>query len=159
MGNDVFNIGKGRVVEYYNRVESNDPTASALIVVLGIGAITDATLIDLDDLAAVIADAGFTEAVFTNYARKTLTDVELAPLPAPVDASDRYDVDIPDQTWTNAGNGANDTLTRLLINYDNDTAVGTDANIIPLCFYDFAITTNGGDLTAQVDAQGFFSAT
>ena len=33
MANIVFNIAKGRVVEYYNRVKSNDPANSALILV------------------------------------------------------------------------------------------------------------------------------
>ena len=28
MANIVFNIAKGRVIEYYNRVKSNDPTNS-----------------------------------------------------------------------------------------------------------------------------------
>ena len=158
MGDGVFNIAKGRVVEYYNRVESNDPTSSALIVVLGVGAITDATLRDLDTLQAVLDDAGFTEATFTNYARKTLTDAELAALPSPDDTNDRYEVDIPDQTWSSAGGAANNTLTRMLVCYDNDTGAGTDTNIVPLTFHDFAITTNGSDLTAQINANGFFRA-
>ena len=158
MGNGVFNIGKGRVVEYYNRVEGNDPAASALIIMLGFGTITDAVLIDLDDFLAITGDANFTEATFTNYGRKTLTDVELAALPAPDDGNDRYEVDAPDQTFSSAGNGTNNTLTRLVIGYDNDTGAGTDANIIPLTFHDFAVTTDGSDLTAQFNALGFFRA-
>lgn len=158
MADDVFNIAKGRVVEYYNRVEGNDPANSAFIVVLGTGAITDATLEDLDTLQAVLDDAGFSEATFTNYARKTLTDADLAALPAPDDTNNRFEVDIPDQVWSSAGGAANNTLTRMLICYDSDTTSGTDSNIIPLCFYDFAITTNGGDLTAQINANGFFRA-
>ena len=157
MADGVFNIAKGRVVEYYNRVENNDPAASVLSIMLGFGAITDATLRDLDDFGAIIADAGFTEATFTNYARKVLSDAELAALPAPDDTNDRYDVDIPDQTWTSAGNGTNNTLTRLIIGYD-PLGTAVDANIIPLCFYDFAVTTDGSDLTAQVNAAGFFRA-
>ena len=157
MGDAVFNISKGRVVEYYNRVENNDPAASEIVIILGIGAITDATLIDLDDVAAIIADAGFTEATFTNYARKDLTNAELDPLPAPDDTNDRFEVDLPDQTFTAAGNGANDTLTRLLTVYDS-TGSQTDANLKPLTFHDFAVTTDGSDLTAQFNALGFFRA-
>lgn len=156
MGNGVFNIAKGRVVEYYNRVESNDPAASALIIVLGKGAITDATLRDLDDLAAIELDAGFTEVTDGSYARKTLTDTELAALPAPDDTNDRYEVDLPDQTWTALAGG--DAITRLLVCYDNDTGTGTDANIIPLTFHDFVLTSDGSDVTAQFDALGFFRA-
>lgn len=158
MGDGVFNIAKGRVVEYYNRVENNDPANSALIVVLAEGAITDATLEDLDTLAAVTGDAGFTEATFTNYARKVLTDADLAALPSPDDTNNRYEVDVPDQVWSSAGGASNDTLTRLIICYDSDTTGGTDTNIVPLTFHDFSITTNGGDLTAQINANGFFRA-
>lgn len=158
MGTQPFNIAKGRVVEFYNRVEGNDPTNSAFIVMLGIGAITDATLIDLDDFGAVIADAGFTESVFTSYVRKTITDADLAALPAPDDGNDRFDIDMPDIVWTPAGNGANETLTRLIMGFDSDTTGGADANILATAFYDFAITTNGGNLTAQIAAAGFYRA-
>ncbi len=155
MADGVFNIAKGRVVEYYNRVKSNDPAASTLVVLLFEGTLTDALLKDMDDIAEIEASA-LVECVFTNYARKVLTDSDLAALPAPDDSNDRYDVDIPDQTWTSAGNGDNDNIKRLIIAYD-ETA-GIDALIIPLCFYDFVVATDGSNLTAQVDAQGFFSA-
>ena len=158
MADGVFNIAKGRVVEFYNRVESNDPAASALIVVLLKANEAEATLIDRDNLSLVLAEAGNTEAVFTNYARKTLTDADLAALPAPDDTNERFEVDIPDQTWTSAGNGANDTLTKLLVCYDADTGAGDDTNIIPLTHHDFAVTTDGSDLTAQIAALGFFRA-
>lgn len=57
MANICFNIAKGRVKEFYNRVESNDPTNSALILVPieTSGLESDATLIDKDDLAAVLS--------------------------------------------------------------------------------------------------------
>lgn len=158
MSDLVFNIAKGRVNELYDRVKSNDPANSALIVVLISGAITDGTLEDLDTLSAVLADAGATEATFTNYARKTLTDAELAAIPAPDDTNDRNERDIPDQTWTAAGNGTNNTLTRLLVCYDSDTGAGDDTNIVPLTAHDFAVTTDGSDLVAQINAAGFFRA-
>lgn len=158
MANGVFNISKGRVVEFYNRVEASDPTNAAFIVVLLQANEAEATLIDRDDLAALLAVTANTEATFTNYARKTLSDVELAALPAPDDVNDRYDIDIPDQTWTAAGNGANNTLTKFLVCYDSDTTGGTDANILPCTHHDFAVTTDGSDLTAQIDAAGFFRA-
>lgn len=158
MADGVFNIAKGRGVEYYNRVKSNDPANAAFIVVLATGAATDAVIEDYDDLAALLGDAGVTEAIFTNYARKVLTDAELAALPPPDDTNNRYDIDLPDQTWLSAGGAANDTLTRLFVCYDSDTTGGTDANIIPVAFYDFPVTTDGSDLTAQFDAAGFLRA-
>lgn len=159
MADQVMNIAKGRIVELYNRIESNDPANSALVLVLLKANESDALLIDRDDLSALLGAAANTEADFTNYARIVLTNAELAALPAPDDANNRYDLDIPDQTWTAAGGAANNTLTKLLICYDADTTGGTDANIIPLAHYDFAATTDGNDLIAQINAAGFFRAT
>ena len=158
MADGVFNIAKGRGVEFYNRVKNNDPANSAFFIVLAFGAATDATIRDYDDLAALLGDAGITEATFTSYVRKTLTDTDLAVLPAPDDTNDRYEVDLPDQTWSPAGGATNNTLTRLFVCYDADDTVGTDANIIPVTFHDFVVTTDGSDLTAQFDALGFLRA-
>ena len=157
MADQPFNIAKGRVVEWYNRVKSNDPANSAFIVVLLKVAESDATLIDYDDLGAILSGAN-TEAVFTNYGRKTVTDSELSALPAPDDSNDRFDIDMPDVAWSNAGNGSNDTLVKLLICYDSDTTGGADANILPVAHYDFVVTTDGNQLTAEKDAAGFYRA-
>jgi hypothetical protein len=156
MANQVFNIALGRVAELYNRVDLNDPAASALIVaVLATAGIeTDAVLKDKDDLAAVVAGTT-NEATNTNYARKSLTDADIVAF-APDDTNDRVDLDIPDQTWIGvaAGDGWND----LLVCYDNDTAAGTDANIVPLTMHDFVVTPDGSDITAQIAATGFYRA-
>lgn len=155
MADGVMNIAKGRIVEYYNRVEGNDPAASAFILVLLTANEADATLEDYDELNALLGAAGNTEAVDASYARKTLTDADLAALPAPDDTNNRYDVDMPDQTWSALAGAA---ITKLLICYDNDTGAGTDANIIVLCHYDFAVTPDGSDVTAQFNTAGFFRA-
>lgn len=156
MADQVFNIALGRVVELYNRVDTNDPANSALIIVIlaTAGIETDAVLKDKDDLAAVLAGTT-NEVTNTNYARKTLTDADLVAF-APDDANDRTDLDIADQTWTAvaAGDGWND----LLVCYDNDTGAGTDANIVPLTQHDFVVTPDGSDITAQIAAAGFFRA-
>jgi hypothetical protein len=157
MADQIFNIAKGRFVEWYNRVKASDPTNAAFIVVLLKVAEADATLIDYDSLSALLGGSN-TEADFTNYARKVLTDAELAALPAPDDTNNRYDVDLPDQTWTNAGGASNNTLVKAVICYDADTTGGTDANIIPVAHYDFAVTTDGTDLTQQFNAAGFARA-
>lgn len=157
MANFVFNIAKGRVVEYYNRVKGNDPANSALVVVVlaTSGLESDATLIDKDDLAAVVSGAT-NEVTNTNYARKVLTDADLAALPAPDDTNDRYDIDLADQTWSAVAAG--DGWSKLLICYDPDTTGGTDSTIIPLTAHDFVVTPDGSDITAQVAAAGFFRA-
>lgn len=152
MANIVFNIAKGRVVEYYNRVKSNDPTNSALILVpiATSGLESDATLIDKDDLAAVLS--GTTDEQ-TTMGRKTLTDSDLASLPAPVDASDYYEVSLPTVTWTAASGAA---ISKILVCYDSDTTGGTDSNIIPLTMFDFAVTPSGTDV--QMTGGAFFRA-
>jgi len=157
MANFVFNIAKGRVVEFYNRVENNDPAASGLIIVVlaTSGLESDATLIDMDDLAAVVAGTT-NEVTNSGYARKVLTDADLAALPAPDDTNDRYDIDLPDQTWTTVTAG--DGWSKLLVCYDADTGSGTDSAIIPLTAHDFVVTPDGSDITAQIAAAGFFRA-
>lgn len=154
----VFNIAKGRVNEYVNRIDSNDPTNSALIVVLLKTVEVDATLEDYDDLGALLTATGNVEADFTNYARKTIDDTGLV-APTPDDTNNRQESDITtDPVWTSAGNATNNTLVKLLVCYDSDTGTGTDANIIPLTFHTFDVTTDGNDLTAQLDAAGFYRA-
>lgn len=142
MANIVFNIAKGRVVELYNRVESNDPTDAALVLVPieTSGLEGDSTLIDADTLAALLA--GDTNEQ-TTMGRKVLTATELASLPAPDDSNDRYDVSLPTVTWTAASGNA---ISKIAVCYDPDTEGGTDSNIIPLTLFDFAITPDGSDV-------------
>lgn len=149
----VFNIAKGRVVEFYNRVESDDPSTSALILVpLSVGG-TAAQGRDFDDLAAVLADANFDEQT-TSWSRKTLTQAELASLPAPDDGNDRYAVALPSVTWTTPA--APNDVAQLLVCYDADTGGGTDANIIPLTAHIFTVEADGNDVV--LNAGDFFRA-
>jgi hypothetical protein len=145
MANLVFNIAKGRVVELFTRVDNNDPTNSAIIVVpVDAGATGDATIIDYDTLSAALA--GLTERTTGGWNRKTLTDTNITVSATPDDTANTYSVTIPDQTWTAVSAGA---VTDLLICYDGDTTAGTDANIVPLLCLDFAITPDGSDVTAS----------
>ena len=154
MADFVFNIAKGRVVELYNRVKSNDPANSAFIVMVleTSGLESDATLKDKDDFAALVSGATNEQ---TTMGRKTLTDADLAALPAPDDTNDRYDVDLPDVTWTAASGNA---ISKLVIGYDSDTTGGSDSNIIPLTCHDFVATPDGNDLQAVINASGFYRA-
>jgi len=151
MGDIVFNIAKGKAGYYSTLPATND----ALIIVLckSTGLVADATMIDYDDLATILAGAT-DEADFTNYARKTITSVT----PTVDDTNDRLDVTMANITWTTAGGASNNSLGALLVCYDSDTTTGTDANIIPLTKHDFVATTDGSDLTAQITAPGFYRA-
>ena len=145
MADTVFNIAKGRFVELFLRVDGNDPANSAIIIVpVDVGATTDATIKDYDTLAAVLA-GGVTERSTNGWNRKTLTDADLTVSTTPDDTNDRYDVTIPDQTWTPTSGAVTD----LLVCYDSDTTAGTDSNIVPLFLLDFPITPDGSLVTAD----------
>ena len=155
MSDFVFNIAKGRAAELYNRVAQNDPANSALVMVVINTTALDATLLDLDTLAAILADANTAEVTNTNYARKVLTDADLAAF-SPDDTNDRVDLDVADQTWTAVTAG--DGWTDVVICYDPDTTGGTDSDLIPLTCHDFTVTPDGNDITAQIAATGFYRA-
>jgi hypothetical protein len=150
MADFVFNIAKGRVAELYNRVDSNDPANSALVILIlaTSGIESDATLQDVDTVSALVAGTT-NEVTNTGYARKTLTDADIVAF-APDDTN------IPDQTWTAvaSGDGWND----FVVSYDSDTTGGTDANIVPLTQHDFVVVPDGSDITAQIATAGFFRA-
>lgn len=152
MSNITFNVAKGRVVELYNRVKSNDPTNAAIILVPieTSGLEADATLIDADTLTALLSGTTNEQ---TTMGRKTLTDADLAALPAPDDTNDRYEVSLPTVTWTAASGNA---ISKIAVCYDPDTTGGTDANIIPLTMFDFAQTPSGADI--QMTTGVFFRA-
>ncbi len=152
LGTFTFNIAKGRIVEFYNRVENNDPSTSALILIpLAVGD-TEANRQDDNDVATFLAatpsEAG------ASWGRKTLTDTELAALPAPDDVNNRYAVALPEVTWTTPTVGQ-DTVA-LLVAYDANTGAGTDADLIPLTYHDFAVTADGNDVV--LNTGDFFRA-
>lgn len=157
MADQVFNIALGRVAELYNRVDTNDPTNSAIViaVLLASGIESDAVLKDKETLAAVVSGAT-TEATNSNYARKVLTDSDIVAFAAD-HANDRVDLDFPDQTWTAVATSPG-AWSDAIVCYDSDTTAGTDANIVPMTMHDFAVTPDGNDITLQVNAAGFYRA-
>lgn len=150
MADIVTNIAKGRVAEFYNRVESNDPANCALVLVPieATGLETDAVLLDKDTLADFLSGATNEQ---TTMGRKVLTDAELAAMPAPDDTNNRIDLPLPSVTWTGATGNA---VAKLLVCYDPDTTGGTDSSIIPLTLHDWAVTPGGGDVI--LNASNFY---
>lgn len=160
MSDFTFNVSLGREVELYNRVNSNDPANSALImVVLALSGLEDdAVLKDYDTLSALLA-ASNNEVTNTNYARKTLTDADLAPYTVD-DTNDRIIISIPVQTFSSIAAG--DTWSKALLCYDSDTTGGTDANIEPVTAHDIRISgspvaPNGSNIVIDLSA-GFCMA-
>jgi Na+/serine symporter len=152
--NFTFNIALGKIAEYAARVNANDPTNSALIIVpVDVGAIGDAVLKDVDTLAAVVS-AGVTIREVTGWTRKELNQGSSITITV-TDGSDVVDVDFPDPVWTAVTAGV---VTDLILCYDSDTTAGTDTNLIPLTKHTFPITPDGSDVTAVLAAAGFFRA-
>ena len=145
MADGVFNIAKGAVAE---KVRDG---ATVLLVLLLKANEAEATLIDRDTVDAMLAEAGTTEADATDYARKTGLTATLTV----DDTNDRVDVDLPDQTWTGLGGATNNTLTKLVVAYEESAA---DTGRIPLTHHDFALTTSDTDVIAQFNSAGFFRA-
>lgn len=155
MADFVFNIAKGRVGELYNRVDSNDPSAGTIVVcVIDANGDTDATMKDQDTFSALIGGTA-NEVTNTNYARKVLTDSDLAAISVD-DTNDRFDYDIPDQTWTSVAAGT--AWTDIVICYDPSSSGVTTTVMVPLTLHDFAVTPDGSSITAQINAAGFFRA-
>jgi hypothetical protein len=91
MADGVFNIAKGAAAEKFR-----DVAAKGIVMLLKVNE-AEATLIDRDELAALLAAAN-TEADFTNYARKTaLTGTITVD-----DSNDRVD---PEQHADQTGHG------------------------------------------------------
>lgn len=143
----MFNTSKGRVVYYCTLPAANDALIVVPIEASGVEA--DATLKDYDTLSALLAAANNEQ---STMGRKTVTSVTVTV----DDTNERVDVDIADQTWTAAtGNAISD----ILIGYDPDTTSGTDADIIPLLWFDASATPDGSNLTAVINAVGILRVT
>lgn len=141
MADLVFNIAKGAAVE-----KVRDGAANLLMLLL-IAADTDDAMRDTDTVTALLA-TGANEATDGSYARKTgITGTITVD-----DTNNRVDIDCPDQTWTALAGAA---ILDLVIAYEEAAA---DATRIPLTLHDFPVTPDGSDVTAQLNASGFFRA-
>jgi hypothetical protein len=151
MSDFVFNTAKGRVAEFVNRVQSNDPSTARLVIIpLETSGLEAASaLIDSVSVSEVLDGATNEQ---STMGRKYLTDSDLSAVAADM-TNDRMDVDIPDITWTGATGNA---ISALVVAYD--PATSADSAIIPLTYHDFAITPDGSDVVAQVPATGFYRA-
>jgi hypothetical protein len=142
MADLVTNIGKGRFIHYASLPATNDALVAVVLEASGIA--TDDALQDFDTLAALLAGTSTEQ---TTMGRKTLTGVSVTV----DDTANTASFDADDITWTAAAGNATG---KLVICYDPDTTTGTDADLIPLTIHDFAVTPDGTDITAQIDADG-----
>jgi hypothetical protein len=101
----------------------------------------DATLAAYSDLAAVLA-ANTEQATM---GRKTAAGVSVS-----VSGDDNV-IDADNVVWASAAGNATG---KLLLCYDADAGAGTDADIVPVLAFDFAVTPTGSDVSAQVNVAG-----
>jgi hypothetical protein len=149
MSDFTFNVSLGREVEYYQRVDGNDPSTATLTgEVLRAAAIeADTVLKDYDTLSAILAAAN-DEATNSGYARKDWSDSDLAAYTVD-DANDRTQLFLPTPiTFATIGSG--DVWAKLLVCY-NPTA-GADSTIIPITAHDLLyqgsyVVPNGSNIT------------
>jgi len=141
MADFVFNIAKGAVAEMVRDSSAN------LLMLLLIAADTDDAMRDTDTVTALLA-TGANEATDGSYVRKTgITGTVTVD-----DTNNRVDVDCPDQTWTALAGAA---ILDLVVAYENAAA---DATRVPCTLHDFAVTPDGSDVVAQLNASGFYRA-
>lgn len=142
MADVMFNAGRGMLRE---RITDGD----GLIIVLLKVDQADATLIDHNDLAAVLAAAN-TECDFTNYARKLIANGAITVTVD--DTNERVDIDFADQLYTAAGGALNNSIVSALVCVDG----ASDAVRIPITKHEFVVTTDGSNLTLELPALGFY---
>lgn len=142
---------KGRAIELINRVYTNDPANSALVLVTFSVGDTAANIQDFDTLSALLAGAS-TESAFTNYARVVLDDGDISNFTVD-DTGNVTEWDLPDQSplVADAGGASNEDVDQVALCYDPDSTGGDDTTVLPLIVWndDAAAalqTTNGSDL-------------
>jgi hypothetical protein len=146
MADLVFNIALGKVGYYAGLPAANDALIAIPIESSGVEA--DAVIRDYDTVAAILAATTNEQ---STMGRKTLTSVT----DTVDDSNNRRDVACATITWAGAtGNAISD----ILICYDPDTTSGTDADLIPLTWHDYAATPDGSDIQATIDT-AFYRAT
>jgi hypothetical protein len=134
----VFNIAKGRIAYYASLPASADALIAIPIEASGVE--SDVTLVDYDTVSALLAASNNEQ---TTMGRKTLTGVTVTV----DDTNNRVNLDCDDIVWSSAtGNAISD----ILLAYDPDTGTGTDADLIPLSWHDYAATPDGTNITATV---------
>lgn len=125
-----FNIALGREVEFYNRVDNNDPANSVLVLmVIKTGSVNGILGLPSFDTFAAILAGGYTEVTNTNYTRKTLDQTSLTAW-TPDDTNKRVDLGLGVVTWTNPAAGDNWDIG--VVGYDSDSTGGTDSGIVPI---------------------------
>lgn len=142
-GNWVENIAKGRVAELQERVNSNDPGTSCIVLVPLSTTTTAEEARDYDNLSLFLGGTA-NEQAGGKWVRKVLTDTEMAGFEV-VDAEDKMKCKLPEVKWTEAPEAGSNTQ-GLAVCYDPKAGEGEDTEIIVLTVHDFVVTADGNEV-------------
>jgi hypothetical protein len=146
MADLLFNIARGRDVQFAINVNTNTPANSAIgVLLLKVVEANDA-LADHATVAAMLAAAGNTEADATNYTRITLTDTDGIAVTVS-NGSNNVTVDCGDLLFASLGGGTNNTIHKAVFFYIPDTTSSADADCIPMYAKD--VLNQAGDATGR----------
>jgi hypothetical protein len=145
-----FNVSKHKIGYYWEQAALGGNRSIQILLMKGKEA--DGTLSDRDNLGAILGAASNVESDFTNYIRKQAAGGDLDTTID--DSGNRVLLDLPDQTWADAGGSTNNALSTVLLCYDPDTTVNDNGNVIPLLSLDITATTDGNDLIVRFHADG-----
>lgn len=154
MANLVFNRSLGEVKKLVDNVEQNSPAAAVLRIHAWVISAADDDVNNQDTITQLQALASSAEATNGSYVNLVLDETDITITVD--DTANDVDLDLGDQTFT--GIAAGDVWTDITISYD-EPGTDTDTTTFLLTLHDFAVTPNGGDITAQFAAAGFFRAT
>lgn len=145
MADVLFNVAKGRHAYYAMLPETDD--SLILVPIETAGIVNDATMIDYDTLALLLAGASNEQ---TTMGRKTLANVTSTVN----DTTDKVIIDCDDVVYTAPSGNA---ISAFVVCY-KPTAASADSACIPLYKYDFVYTPDSVDLTVVVNSGGLADA-
>lgn len=162
MADGMFNISRGAVRHLMTDTYADsgiigglNPANSRVTVVIFEVIETDDTLNNYNELEALIAGSN-TEWTSGQYTRTERDDTAVTVTidDGANDANAALDADITFTTVT--GNAA----VKLVTVYDADQSGGDDGDIIPMTHHEWAVTPNGGNITADFDpTNGWWEST
>lgn len=151
MASRLFNVSKGRSLQYFDNVIAGSPTNCNLFITYYKAIESDALLRTRTSKADVEIEAANTVCDFDNFANEFLVN----PTVGISDPEVFGDADTPITTATagSSGAGTNNNIVKAILYYTADDT-GSLTTAIPVCMYDFVIATNGNDLDFRIPASG-----
>lgn len=153
MADFVFNTALGAVKQLVDNVEQNSPAAAVLRMHAWVSTAADDDMNNADTVSQLEAVTNVAEATNAGYANIAMDETDITITVD--DTNNRVDIDLTDQVFSSISAG--DNWTDITISYDPD-GTDTDTGTLLLTLHDFSVTPNGGDITAQPGASGFYRA-